>query len=489
MRKSGILLPITSLPSKYGIGRLSKEAFQFIDQLKNAKQKIWQILPLVPIGGGDSPYQSYSTFAGNPLLIDLDQLITEGLLEQYEVDSINWGDSIDFVDYDKVRNGMNIVLYKAFKRFKPILNPDYFTFCKKNEYWLEDFSLYMSIKDENDGKMWCDWEDYRLKMRYPDAVNAAKLRLGNRMDYYKFQQYKFYQQWLLIKTYANLSDIEIFGDLPIYVSLDSSDVWCHQQLFKLWEGKPTEVAGCPPDDFAEDGQLWNNPLYYWPNHKMTNYSWWVDRIKHCFELYDIVRLDHFRGFDECYSIPYGETTARYGYWKKGPGMELFNEVKRKLGNVKLIAEDLGLMTDGVRQLLKDSGFPGMKVLQFAFGYGDKNEQIPANYETTNCVAYTGTHDNNTLKGWWETASNDEKELCKSYFEHHNDIYWEMIKLVMTSKADTCIIPMQDYLGLDEHARMNTPGTVGINWKWRMKPEAFRKDLIKRIRLLTEFSNR
>ena len=362
MRRSGMLLPVASLPSKYGIGTFSKEAYDFIDMLHDAGQSLWQILPLGPTGYGDSPYQSFSTFAGNPYFIDLDELVKEGILSQEECNSYDWGNNEEYINYEKIYSSRFKILYKAYKRNDIGNNKKFNAFCHKNRWWLDDYALYMSIKNFYDGKSWIEW-DKDIRERNEDSLLNYENKLREEVEFYKYLQYLFYQQWHKLKAYANKKGISIIGDIPIYVSLDSADTWANPELFQLnKECLPKAVAGCPPDSFCETGQLWGNPLYDWEYHKFTDYKWWIQRIESSFDLYDIVRIDHFRGFDEYYSIPYGDKTAINGTWEKGPGMELFKYVKDALGEVDIIAEDLGFLTDSVKKLLDDTGYPGMKIL-------------------------------------------------------------------------------------------------------------------------------
>ncbi|MBP3931230.1 MAG: 4-alpha-glucanotransferase, partial [Peptostreptococcaceae bacterium] len=459
MRKSGILMPISSLPSKYGIGAFSKEAYDFVDLLKETNQSLWQILPLGPTSYGDSPYQSISTFAGNLYFIDLEELIEEGLLTEKECTSCDWGDNEEYIDYGKIYSYRFKILRQAYKRSTLENDTDYIKFCKENEYWLKDYALYIAIKNSNESKSWTNWDE-DIRLRKVDAINFYEESLKEDIEFYKYTQYLFFKQWNKLKAYANENGISIVGDIPIYVSLDSADSWSNPELFQLdKDGYPTAVAGCPPDYFSEDGQLWGNPLYDWDYHKESNYEWWIKRIEHAFKLYDVVRIDHFRAFDEYYSIPYGDKNARKGSWKKGPGMDLFNAIKESLGEVNIIAEDLGTITDSVQKLLKDTNYPGMKVLQFAFDTDGSNEYLPHNYER-NYVVYTGTHDNQTLCGWYESLDDSIKEAVNTYINNTDEskARWDLICLAMRSIADTCIIPVQDYLGLGDEARMNEPST-------------------------------
>ena len=492
MRKNGMLLPITSLPSKYGIGAFSKEAYEFIDILSESGQKIWQILPLGPTGYGDSPYQSFSTFAGNPYFIDLDKLVEEGLLSKEECESYDWGSNEEFIDYKKIYLSRFEILRKAFNRSEIHSDIKFYEFCEENKKWLDDYALYMSIKDLLGGKSWIEWSE-DIRTRQKEAMSKYKDELKDEILFYKYQQYLFNKQWKELKSYANEKGISIIGDIPIYVALDSADTWSNPELFQLDENSiPTAVAGCPPDSFSEIGQLWGNPLYRWDYHKSTGYKWWIERISYCFKLYDIVRIDHFRGFDEYYSIPYGSDNAIDGSWEKGPGLDLFQTLKSKLGELNIIAEDLGFLTPSVKKLLEDTAYPGMKILQFAFDSREESDYLPHNY-SRNCVVYTGTHDNNTIKGWYKEISEVDKDMSIDYLNNKNteedEIHWDFICSAMRSVADTCIIPVQDFLGLGDEARINTPSTVGSNWCWRMKKGCFSDNLVKRIKNLTNIYGR
>ena len=492
MRRNGFLLPISSLPSKYGIGSFSKEAYEFVDILEEAGQKIWQILPLGPTGYGDSPYQSFSTFAGNPYFIDLCELIEEGLLSEDECDSYDWGDDVEYIDYEKIYLSRFKILKKAYKRSKINEDKKFIAYCKYNKWWLEDYALYMAIKDSLGGISWLEWDE-NLKLRDKKTLSKYSKKLNEEITFYKYTQYLFSSQWNKLKVYANKKGISIIGDIPIYVSLDSADTWANPELFQLnKECLPKAVAGCPPDSFCETGQLWGNPLYDWEYHKFTDYKWWIQRIESSFDLYDIVRIDHFRGFDEYYSIPYGDKTAINGTWEKGPGMELFKYVKDALGEVDIIAEDLGFLTDSVKKLLDDTGYPGMKILQFAFDSREDSDYLPHNYNR-NCVVYTGTHDNNTIYGWYKEINKEDKRMSINYmnnkYTRDNAIHWDFICLAMRSVADTCIIPVQDYLGLGKEARINVPSTLGTNWTWRMSKKGFSKKMVKKIKMLTKLYGR
>lgn len=491
-RASGILLPITSLPSRYGIGSFSKSAYHFVDQLKRAGQTYWQILPLGPTSYGDSPYQSFSTFAGNPYFIDLDALIREGVLTRKECRACDFGDRPETVDYGKLYRARFGLLRKAYERSEIYQDPAYQTFVAEQAYWLEDYALFMAVKNRFDGKAWMDWaEDIRL--RYDFALDYYREQCYFEIEFYKYLQFKFFEQWQKLKAYANEKGIRIVGDIPIYVALDSADAWAHPELFQFDETHlPSAVAGCPPDAFSDDGQLWGNPLYRWEYHRQTGYDWWARRMEHCYQLYDVVRIDHFRGFDEYYSIPYGDKTAVNGQWKKGPGMELFRALENRFGKREVIAEDLGLMTPTVEQLVRESGYPNMKVLEFAFDEKVDTTYLPHSYDK-NCVVYTGTHDNDTVRSWYHQMSGKQKRFLSAYLNRQEipeeEISWELIRLAMMSTADLCIIPLPDYLGLGGEGRINHPSTVGCNWKWRLTEDQITPELLKRIRELTKISFR
>lgn len=492
MRRNGMLLPIASLPSPYGIGGFSKEAYEFIDLLEETGQKLWQILPLGPTSYGDSPYQSFSTFAGNPYFIDLDTLAEKGWLTKEACEASDYGDNESYIDYGRIYNSRFVLLKQAFLNSDILSDGKFTEFCKANQHWLPDYALYMALKNQNDGKSWIEWEE-EIRLRKPEAVEYYKKELEEECNFYEFLQYEFHEQWTKVKEYAHKKGIQIVGDVPIYVAFDSADTWANPELFQLDEKNlPLGVAGCPPDAFSATGQLWGNPLYNWAYHKKTGYDWWLKRIAYCFDLYDIVRIDHFRGFDEYYSIPYGDETAVNGHWEKGPGMDLFNTVKEKLGELDIIAEDLGFLTESVFQLLKDSGYPGMKVLQFAFDPSEDSDYLTYKYQR-NCVVYTGTHDNDTTAGWFEKLSDGDKEVAlrymNSFYTPKEEQHWDLIALAMRSTADTCIIPVQDFLGLGSEARINMPSTLGDNWKWRMTKGAFSEELKEKIRRMTKLYGR
>ena len=486
MRKSGVLMPISSLPGKYGIGTFSKEAYAFVDFLKEAGQKLWQLLPLGPTGYGDSPYQSFSTFAGNPYYIDLEALVKEGLLTQAECEALDWGDSEEYVDYGKIYTGKFQILRLAFSRADLEQDKEFFAFIARNYDWVIDYALFMAIKNAHDGACFHEWEEDIL-LRKEAALEECRRKHTEDILFYEFLQYLFDKQWKALKKYANESGIKIVGDVPIYVALDSADLWANPELFQLDEkNMATAVAGCPPDAFSATGQLWGNPLYRWENHKDTGYAWWIRRMEHCFDLYDMVRIDHFRGFEAYYSIPAGAPNAMKGKWVKGPGLDLFDAMEKALGKKEVIAEDLGLLTPEVLKLVKDSGYPGMKVFQFAFYENSDSEYLPHNH-VENCVIYTGTHDNQTTLSWYVDLSKKDRDFLKEYtgITSRKNVCSVMIQYAMMSVAETCMIPMQDYLELDDHARMNEPGSMQGNWKWRMKKDvtAQYEQLASRIKKL------
>ena len=468
-RRSGILMPIFSLPSPYGIGTFGKAAYGFVDFLKKAGQSYWQILPLGPTTFGDSPYQAYSTFAGNPYFIDLEMLCEEGYLEKAECDAVDFGAKADDIAYGNLYHGRRELMKKVFVRFIEKIPSDFNSFCRKNAFWLHDYALFMALKDENQGASFDCWPD-DIRLRKRAALKAAEVRLNQDILLWKMQQYFFFKQWTALKKYANDSGIAIIGDLPIYVAYDSADVWASPKQFLLDEdGKPTHVAGCPPDAFTADGQLWGNPLYDWEKMKEDGYAWWCSRMKAASTLYDVVRLDHFRGFEAYYTIPAGRKNARRGKWQKGPGMALFNTFKEKLGDIPIIAEDLGFLTEGVYEMLAESGYPGMKVAQFAFGDPDhESEYLPHTYPK-NCVAYAGTHDNETILGWLENADAITAKQATAYFRltEKEGAAWGMIRSLMACSANTVIFQMQDFIGLGNEARINEPSTLGANWRWRI----------------------
>lgn len=490
-RAAGILLSVSSLPGRFGIGCFSKSAYDFVDWLKEAGQTYWQILPLGPTSYGDSPYQSFSTFAGNPYFISLDELIEEGVLTEKECKNADFGKKADDIDYEKIYKKRYPLLRKAYERSRVSENPDYVRFVEENRWWLSDYALFMAVKDRFEGAPWTEWaEDIRL--RWSNAMDYYRRELYYDIEFQQYLQYKFFGQWRRLKAYANEKGIRIIGDIPIYVAMDSADTWAHPELFQLDENNvPTAVAGCPPDGFSADGQLWGNPLYRWDYHKNTGYDWWMSRMWYCFQMYDVVRIDHFRGFDEYYSIPFGSENAKNGHWEKGPGIDLFRCMERRLGRHQVIAEDLGYVTDSVRELVRESGFPGMKVLEFAFDSrdsGSANDYLPHNY-IENSVAYTGTHDNETITGWFKSITKEERQMARDYLCDQRtpakELYQSFIALVMRSSSRACIIPMQDYMGLDNRCRMNQPSTLGKNWKWRLVKGDLSEELKEEILAVTK----
>lgn len=485
-RENGILLPVSSLPSRYGIGCFSKEAYEFVDHLSEAGQSYWQILPLGPTSYGDSPYQSFSTFAGNPYFISLEDLIEEGVLTREECDSADFGKKQDSIDYAKLYRHRFPLLRKAYERSNISENREFLRFQAENRWWLRDYAIYMAVKARFEQKAWTEWaEDIRL--RWDNAMDYYQRELYFDIEFHEYLQFKFMEQWRRLKSYANSRGIRIVGDIPIYVAMDSADTWANPQLFQLdSENRPTAVAGCPPDGFSATGQLWGNPLYNWEYHRNTGYQWWISRLAHCYQLYDVVRIDHFRGFDEYFSIPADADTAITGHWEKGPGIDFFHRVRQALGEKEIIAEDLGYVTDSVRWLVKETGYPGMKVLEFAFDSRDSGcagDYLPHNYPE-NCVVYTGTHDNETISGWFHSIKKEERELARDYLCDHytpdKKLHLAFISLAMRSQARMCIIPLQDYMGLPNRCRINTPSTVGTNWKWRFLPEQMTEELISLI---------
>lgn len=487
MRTSGILMHITSLPGPCGIGTMGAQAYGFIDFLKKAQQRWWQILPLSPTGYGDSPYQSASAFAGNPYLIDLEQLEKEGLLQPGEYRHLRWNTREDAVDFGLIWQHRQAVLRKAYARFAG--SEEFEQFCRENSDWLADYALFLALKDHFGGAPWYQWEE-SLKHRCTDAVRAAREEFREAIRFYSFQQYLFFKQWNELKEYAHQNGVSIIGDVPIYVPLDSVDVWKDPEQFRLDETlTPVAVAGCPPDGFTEDGQLWGNPLYDWNAMAEDGYRWWLRRLAHAGNLYDVVRLDHFRAFEAYWAVPYGDATARNGRWVKGPDIDFVRTVQQELPYVRIIAEDLGFMTPEVLALLEASGFPGMKVLQFAFDSRDDSQYLPHNY-IPNTVCYTGTHDNMTTRQWLQSLSEDGRSYAAEYMllDSSEDV-WGVIRTAQSSVSELCIIPLQDYLELGGEGRMNFPGTTGINWTWRA-PDGFAADaLAERIASLTRLYGR
>ncbi|MDR1765217.1 MAG: 4-alpha-glucanotransferase [Lachnospiraceae bacterium] len=561
MRECGILLPVFSLPSPYGIGAFSREAYAFVDRLKEAGQTYWQILPFGPTGYGDSPYQAFSAFAGNPFYVDLETLVEERLLTKAECDEVDFGEGdvpagalagapgaaaaggpsagagaalagagaaltavgagsagagvgtapgpagptapTARINYEKLYFNRFPLLRKAYARWLKELGHDgaWHAFETQLGQETKDYCLFMAVKDAFDGKPWSMWDE-DIKLRRGDALERYRREWSEDVLFYGFLQLKFNEQWCKLKAYANDNGIRIIGDIPIYVAFDSADAWSHPEMFQFDQSlTPKAVAGCPPDGFSATGQLWGNPLYDWGYHKNTGFAWWISRMAYCFSVYDLVRVDHFRGFDEYYAIPYGDKTAQYGHWEKGPGIDIFHTMAAHFGNARgdgggwaggdgsngfcgserrggdgalgslpIIAEDLGFLTDTVLRLLADSGFPGMKVLEFAFDSREASDYLPHNYGP-NCVVYTGTHDNDTLRGWYEKMAVGDRDFSKEYMGNArtpaDEIHWDFIRMALASVATWCIIPMQDYLGLGSEARINEPSTLGRNWQWRM----------------------
>ncbi|MDE5936917.1 MAG: 4-alpha-glucanotransferase [Ruminococcus sp.] len=490
MRKSCIIFHISSLPSEYGIGKMGRHAFEFVDFLKDSGVKCWQILPLSPTSYGDSPYQSFSVNAGNPYFIDFEILEGDGLLEREEYSDIIWESSSKKVDYSIIYNNCFDVLRLAYSRFRASKFPAYKKFCNVNASWLEEYAMFMALKFKNNGKAWYEWEN-DISMHKLKAIADVKKELKKEIGFFKFIQFEFNRQWTSLKSYANENGIEIIGDIPIYCALDSVEAWSEPKLF--WfdrKRRPVCVAGCPPDDFSPTGQLWGNPLYDWEYHKKTGYKWWIDRIASATELYDIVRIDHFRGFESYYTISYGNEDATVGEWKKGPNYELFRLAEEKLGKLNIIAEDLGFITPEVREMLDNCGYPGMKVLQFGFSDGE-NEHLPHNFTTANCFAYTGTHDNETLNGWIETLDKKSLKFTKKYLnvKKKSDIPMAVVRAAWASVAEVAVAQMQDFLDSPKDARMNTPSTLGNNWQFRAKKSDFTDELAKKIRKLNKLYNR
>ncbi len=489
MRKSGVLLHITSLPGPYGVGTMGRQAYSFVDFLENAGQGYWQILPLTPTGFGNSPYQSCCSQAGNPYLIDLDLLIEEGLLKKEQVQSVRWCESPDRVDFGLMYQNRLPVLRLAYHSFSG--GEEFDRFCRENGSWLPDYALFMALKDATGGKPWYEWDD-GLKFRQADAIWNARKRYAQEIRFYSFVQFAFFRQWDLLHGYAKDKGVEIIGDVPIYVPYDSCDVWRSPELFQLDEElMPTAVAGCPPDYFTQDGQLWGNPLYRWDKMQRDNFSWWISRLQAAGKLYDVIRIDHFRGLESYWSVPAGDTTARNGSWIKGPGLKFIQAVKAQLPQIRLIAEDLGFLTPEVLNMRDESGFPGMKVLEFAFDSKGDSDYLPHKY-IPNSVCYTGTHDNMTLRQWLESAKAETLDYAKAYMHltEQEGFVWGAIRTAMASVSDLCVIPMQDLLDLGEEARMNFPGTMSDrNWSWRLGPDEIEPSLARRLLSLTELYGR
>ncbi len=485
-RSSGILMSMSALPSKYGIGSMGKCAYEFVDFLKAAGQKYWQLLPLGPTSYGDSPYSSFSTFAGNPYFIDLDMLIADGLLRRADLKGINWGEDEQSTDYGRIYDNRFKILRRAFERGGERLAAETAEFRRKNA-WVENYALYMAVKASFGMVSWMEWPDEAIRTHRPEAVREYGEKLRGDVDFYVFLQYLFYEQWQKLHAYAHDNGVQFIGDIPIYVALDSADVWSDPQFFQLdGNNVPTEVAGVPPDAFTEDGQLWGNPLYDWDAMAADGYGWWIRRIDGARKLYDIIRIDHFRGFESYWAVPYGDTTAKNGHWKPGPGMNLVGVLTSWFSDLRLIAEDLGYITPGVKKLLSDSGLPGMKVMEFAFDAHGESDYLPHRCER-NSVCYLGTHDNDTVLGWLETTGKDDRQFAERYMHITFDEgwCWGMIRTGMSTASDLFVMQMQDVLELPASARMNTPGTASGNWRWRMLPGAANRRLAKKLRTYTE----
>lgn len=488
-RGAGTLLPVASLPSDYGIGTFGKAAYDFLDFLYKSGQKYWQVLPIGPTGYGDSPYQSFSAFAGNPYFIDLDILIEEDLLSEEDIEGVDWGEHQSTIDYGKIYLNRYKVLKIAFSRFES-KNTSYKDFCEKNKFWLDDYSEYMAIKDSFQGLEWSKWPE-DIRSREEEALKEYREKLEDDIEYWKFLQYKFTEQLICLKNYAHEKGITIIGDIPIYVALDSADVWANIKEFQMdKEKKPTMVAGVPPDIFSDTGQLWGNPLYDWDYMENNNFSWWRDRMKYSALLYDIIRIDHFIGIIRYYAVKFGEKTALNGIWKDGPGEKLINAINEEIGESKIIVEDLGIITERVKKIMKESGYPGMRILQFGFDSDARNDNLARNFPE-NSVVYGGTHDNETLRGYFQNLSTQERTKARKFLnvKQNRFLVWKTIEAGFKSKANTVIFQMQDYLELDNSARMNFPSTIGGNWVWRLVPSQISDDLIHKIRKLTENTKR
>ena len=481
-RSSGVLMHLTSLPSPYGVGTMGKAAREFADFLAAAGQSYWQVLPMGPTGSGDSPYQSFSTFGGNPYLIDLDTLAGEGLLEKGEYEDLDWGEDPERVDYGRLYALRWPVLRKAVKRLLEGPPEDYPLFLAENGTWLGDYALFMALKDAHGGAPWWEWP-LPLRTRTGPALAKAKEELAEDVAFWQGVQYLFFRQWRELKTYVNGLGVGFIGDLPIYVARDSADVWARPEQFQLDEERlPTEVAGVPPDAFTADGQLWGNPLFDWEYMAKDGYTWWIERIRRQRGAFDLLRIDHFRGFEAYYAIPFGDETAKNGRWLPGPGMDLFRAVEGALGRQPIIAEDLGFLTEGVYKLLEDTGFPGMKVLQFAFDSKEESNYLPHTY-APGCVAYVGTHDNDTALGWFTSLPEETREYVKDYLKltEEEGYVRGLLRGVLASPADLVILTAQDLLELGSQGRMNEPSTLGKNWRWRALPGAFTPELAERLR--------
>lgn len=484
-------MPVSALPSPWGIGTLGETARKFIDFLAAGGQSYWQVLPVGPTGYGDSPYQSFSSCAGNPYFIDLDMLREQGLLEAAEYQGINWGVREDRTDYGRLYVFRTGVLRLAAERLCRLEEPGFEAFCLNEAKWLDDYALFMALKQRFDGQPWYEWPE-AFKRREAKALSDCRDELAEEILFRKAEQYFFHLQWKALKAYANARRVEIIGDLPIYAAPDSVEVWSSPEQFELDENlEPLGLAGCPPDGFSDEGQLWGNPLFRWDYMKREQYAWWLRRIRFQFRLFDVLRIDHFRGFDSYYAIrPHAETAAD-GEWRPGPGMDFFRVLKEHFGDCRFIAEDLGFLTPSVVKLLHDTGFPGMKVLEFAFDSRDQNSNYLPHTYPRNCVVYTGTHDNDTIQGWVENAHPEDVSRAKDYFGLNEDegFHWGMMRAAWGSVADLAIVQMQDLLGLGSEARFNSPATVGENWVWRCEPGVFTSELAEKLRYNAELYER
>lgn len=485
-RGSGILMPIFSLPGSYGIGSFGQEAYDFVDFLVKSRQKYWQILPLGVTGFGDSPYQCFSAFAGNPYFIDLDELIELGFLSKEDIERYELSGNENVIDYGLLYENKMEILKNAYETSKDSIMEDLEIFYGAHEIWLKEFSCFMAIKDSKGGISWLEWEESYKDVNSPEVMEF-EIKNKDRIYFWVFTQYFFFKQWNKLKLYANEKGIKIIGDLPIYVSQDSSDVWANPHLFKLDRNfYPITVAGCPPDGFTPKGQLWGNPIYNWKATEDEDYKWWVKRMEYSFKLYDTLRIDHFRGFEAYWEVQYGLEDAVDGQWIKGPGIKLFRKIKEELGELDIIAEDLGFITEGVRQLIRDTNFPGMKILQFAFN-PDEDSEFAIHNHNKNSVVYTGTHDSSTVMGWSKSTPKKELEYAKKYLNicEGEDLNWGFIRGAWSSRAYLAIAPIQDFLGLDDNARINVPSTVGGNWTWRINKDSLTDELAGRIKEITK----
>ena len=491
IRKSGILMPMSSLPSPYGIGTMGRSAFRFVDFLKAAGQSCWQLLPLGPTSYGDSPYSSFSTFAGNPYYIDLDLLVKDGLLKRREIVGRDWGDDPERTDYGKLFVGRYEVLRLAYARGKDRFAEELAAFREENAAWLDDYALFMAVKRRFGMTSWVEWPDEDIRLHKPEAVGKYREELADELAFWSFLQFLFFRQWKALREYAHAQGIEFIGDVPIYVALDSADVWGAPGFFQLDENNlPTEVAGCPPDAFTDDGQLWGNPLYDWDRMKADGFGWWIRRIEGAEKLYDVIRIDHFRGFESYWAVPYGDKTARRGRWRPGPGMDLVGVLTGWFRELRFIAEDLGYTTPEVEKLLKDSGLPGMKILEFGFDPKGNSDYMPHNC-SNHSVCYVGTHDNDVVSGWVKGIGKDTLKYAAAYIHKTEDESWAwaMIRTGMSTASQLFVMQMQDLLELPPCSRMNCPGIASGNWQWRMKPGAADAKLAKKIRRCTELYRR